>query len=65
MFDTVILMPCILSFFLMLKAIVSTAKLNNKADTGHRLVQNSTKLEFLSIEGNMYKIGLLYTYFYN
>ena len=35
MLDTVILLPCILSFYLMYKAFVSTAKLNNKADTGH------------------------------
>ena len=34
MLDTVILIPCILSCFLILRAIVSTAKLNSNADTG-------------------------------
>ena len=34
MLDTVTLIPCMLSFFLILKAIVSTAKFNSKADKG-------------------------------
>ena len=35
MLDTVILIPCILSFFLIPRAFVWTVKLNSNADTGH------------------------------